>query len=199
MLDMKKYLILIALMFLVILFLINPFENYSGDNKEPVEDAGIEKTSEKEGNADMPNPASKYCEENGGTLDIITNKDGAQFGMCVFEDYSCEEWTYLNGECAVDEDSEKIRQALVAKGLDLTGMEVIIHKHLGKYISGGVVPVSRLGGGGYVFAVKDEGGDIKIVADGNGAIMCSMLEEYSDYPAYLIPECIDEDGKQIIR
>lgn len=146
----------------------------------------------------MANPASQYCEEAGGEVEIITNRDGSQFGMCQFEDYACEEWTYFNGECAIGEDALKIREALIDKGLNLTDMKVVIHKHLGKYISGGVVPVSAPAGGGYVFAAKEDG-QITIVADGNGAIMCTMVEDYPDLPAYLIPECLDENGNPIAR
>jgi putative hemolysin len=52
------------------------------------------------GNANMPNPASVYCEENGGTVKIITAEDGSQSGVCVFPDGSeCDEWSYFRGEC----------------------------------------------------------------------------------------------------
>jgi hypothetical protein len=128
----------------------------------------------------------------------VTAPDGSQFGLCHFKDYSCEEWAYFNGECTLEEDAQKIKQALIDKGLDLSDMKVVIYKHLGKYIEGGVVPVSAPGGGGYVFASKDDD-KIAIVADGNGAILCSMLEDHSDFPTYLIPECIDETGNQITR
>lgn len=50
--------------------------------------------------ADMPNPASVYCEEKGGTLEIITEEDGSQSGVCLFPDGSqCDEWAYFRGEC----------------------------------------------------------------------------------------------------
>jgi hypothetical protein len=50
--------------------------------------------------ADMPNPASVYCEEKGGQLEIREDDSGGQTGYCVFEDGSeCEEWTYFRGEC----------------------------------------------------------------------------------------------------
>jgi putative hemolysin len=53
-----------------------------------------------EGNANMPNPASVYCEENGGTVKIVTAEDGSQSGVCVFTDGSeCDEWAYFRGEC----------------------------------------------------------------------------------------------------
>lgn len=51
-------------------------------------------------NANLPNPASQYCEDNGGKLDIRTAADGSQSGVCVFPDGSeCDEWAYMRGEC----------------------------------------------------------------------------------------------------
>jgi putative hemolysin len=51
--------------------------------------------------AGMPNPASVFCEQNGGTLEIITAADGSQSGLCRFPDGSaCDEWAYYRGECA---------------------------------------------------------------------------------------------------
>ena len=56
--------------------------------------AGCNKTPTEE-NAELANPASAYCEENGGTLQI---EDGAW--LCMFTDGSyCEEWSYFSGEC----------------------------------------------------------------------------------------------------
>ena len=52
--------------------------------------------------ADMPNPASAFCEDQGGTLKIESDAYGAQIGMCIFEDGSaCEEWAFYNGKCQV--------------------------------------------------------------------------------------------------
>lgn len=51
--------------------------------------------------ANMPNPASVFCEEQGYTLEIRTAEDGSQAGFCVFPDGSdCDEWAFLRGECA---------------------------------------------------------------------------------------------------
>ncbi len=51
-------------------------------------------------NANMPNPASVFCEDNGGKLEIRTAADGGQSGFCIFPDGSeCEEWAYFRGEC----------------------------------------------------------------------------------------------------
>jgi putative hemolysin len=50
--------------------------------------------------ANMPNPASVYCEQNGNTLEIRTADDGSQNGICIFPDGSaCDEWAYYRGEC----------------------------------------------------------------------------------------------------
>ena len=50
--------------------------------------------------ADMPNPASVYCEENEGRLELRQDESGSQVGICMFEDGSeCEEWAYYRDEC----------------------------------------------------------------------------------------------------
>ncbi len=50
--------------------------------------------------ANMPNPASVYCTQNGNKLEIQTAADGSQSGVCVFPDGStCAEWAYFRGEC----------------------------------------------------------------------------------------------------
>jgi putative hemolysin len=50
--------------------------------------------------ANMPNPASVHCMQNGNKLEIQTASDGSQNGVCVFPDGStCEEWAYFRGEC----------------------------------------------------------------------------------------------------
>ena len=48
----------------------------------------------------MANPASAYCEEQGGTLELREG-EGGTVGFCVFPDGSeCEEWAFFRGECA---------------------------------------------------------------------------------------------------
>lgn len=50
--------------------------------------------------AGMANPASVFCEEQGGRLEIRTAADGSQAGACVFPDGSeCDEWAFFRGEC----------------------------------------------------------------------------------------------------
>lgn len=51
--------------------------------------------------ANAPNPASVYCEDQGGTSEIRTGADGGQVGICIFADGSeCDEWAFFRGECA---------------------------------------------------------------------------------------------------
>jgi putative hemolysin len=54
---------------------------------------------QKEAEAGLPNPASVYCEEQGGRLEIREEENG-QRGVCIFDDGSeCDEWAYFRGEC----------------------------------------------------------------------------------------------------
>jgi putative hemolysin len=63
----------------------------AGEDELVVEDGDI---------AEMANPASVYCEEQGGQLEIRSDEEGNQLGICVFEDGTeCEEWTYFLSEC----------------------------------------------------------------------------------------------------
>lgn len=57
--------------------------------QEPTNDNGTQ----------LPNPASQYCEEQGGTVEI-RDESGGQRGVCVFDDGSeCDEWEFYRGEC----------------------------------------------------------------------------------------------------
>jgi len=47
----------------------------------------------------MPNPASVFCEDQGGRIEIRAG-EGGQVGYCVFPDGNeCEEWAFFRGEC----------------------------------------------------------------------------------------------------
>ena len=58
--------------------------------------------------AGMANPASVNCANAGGTLEIITETSGNQYGMCTFPDgKSCEEWALFRGEGCKAAPAEK--------------------------------------------------------------------------------------------
>ncbi len=49
----------------------------------------------------MANPASVNCEAKGGKVEMRTDANGGQYGMCVFPDGSeCDEWQFFRGECS---------------------------------------------------------------------------------------------------
>ena len=55
----------------------------------------------------MASPASVFCVENGGTLEIVEGDKG-QRGMCTLSDGTvCEEWAYFRGECPEPLEDEK--------------------------------------------------------------------------------------------
>lgn len=52
-----------------------------------------------EENTSMVNPASKNCQDKGGTLEIV-NETAGQIGICKFSDGTqCEEWKFFRNEC----------------------------------------------------------------------------------------------------
>jgi len=54
--------------------------------------------SPKKNNSQIANPASVYCIENNGTLEIRESELG-QYGVCIKDGMECDEWKYFNGEC----------------------------------------------------------------------------------------------------
>jgi putative hemolysin len=63
--------------------------------------------------ANMPNPASVYCIEQGYTSEIRTAADGSQSGVCIFPDGSeCDEWAYFRSECGPASSHTEIPTAL---------------------------------------------------------------------------------------
>jgi putative hemolysin len=56
----------------------------------------------------LPNPASVYCQKLGYKLEIRTNPDGSQYGVCIFPDGTeCEEWAFFRGECKPEKRTTK--------------------------------------------------------------------------------------------
>lgn len=64
--------------------------------------SGCTKETEK---AQIANPASEFCINHGGKLNIVTANDGSQSGLCTLNDGKvCEEWAYFRGECNENEE-----------------------------------------------------------------------------------------------
>ena len=95
----KPMLVLTIALILVILTLSGCTPSQSQPTTIPVptrpEDTPPAPTS-----ANRPNPASRYCEEQGNRLEIRTAADGSQSGVCIFPDGGeCDEWAYFRKEC----------------------------------------------------------------------------------------------------
>jgi len=66
-----------------------------------ISDCYEDESNEASDNAQIANPASVYCSEQGGQLEIQSRKIG-QYGVCLFEDNrQCEEWALYRGQCPV--------------------------------------------------------------------------------------------------
>lgn len=65
-------------------------------------------------NYGIANPASVYCEKQGGKLEIRTAPDGGQTGYCIFSGgKECEEWKFFRGECSLSTNSNVNRDSQV--------------------------------------------------------------------------------------
>lgn len=79
--------------------------------------------------ANLPNPASVYCEAQGYRLEIRSAKDGSQSGVCIFPDDSeCDEWAFYRGECRAPANNPiptatEIFEAPTAMPIDPAGYE----------------------------------------------------------------------------
>ncbi len=93
----KKIISIISLV--VIVFGILYLTNYK---KEPLKDSEVQIT----------NPASTFCIESGGTLEIVETPEG-QMGNCTLPNGTvCEEWALFRGECASENNEVQAGEKL---------------------------------------------------------------------------------------
>lgn len=144
----------------------------------------------------LSNPASVYCAEQGGRLEIRTDTEGGQTGFCVFEDNSeCEEWSYFRNECQpqseVEDISAEVKQLFIQKyNKNQDEVIVTVSQQTADYARGGVkFGIDGIGEGGIFLAAKVDD-KWQLVFDGNGMISCSQLEGY-DFPETMITDCFD--------
>lgn len=76
--------------------------------------------------AELPNPAAVYCEEQGGALEGRTFEKGAR-GFCLFDDGSeCGQWDFFRGDC----DKRELKIEILKEGtgkLADDGNTVVVH------------------------------------------------------------------------
>jgi putative hemolysin len=82
-----------------------PTPRSAATQSAPPQDAAPTSTVQEntpEPGANIANPASENCVQQGGAVSIQKNSDGSEYGLCVFPDgKQCEEWALLRGECPV--------------------------------------------------------------------------------------------------
>jgi len=137
--------------------------------------------------ANMPNPASVYCNEHGGQSVIRTASDGSQSGVCVFENGNeCDEWLFFRGECIASSPipgTEKTIQAFLAEKYKRPTSEVkiTIQKEAPGFAAGSVsFGQDGQGEGGMWLAVA--GNQWDVVWDGNGAVDCNKMRQQYGFP-----------------
>jgi len=94
---MNKRWLYLLIIILILLFVVSYIFIKLSEKKE-------EKfvNNESMNNSEIANPASVYCKENNGTLEIRNNEDGSQYGVCKKNGKECEEWKYFRGECKLE-------------------------------------------------------------------------------------------------
>lgn len=86
-----KQAIFLAASLLLITSLLAYYTKYKSPNTEKVNTV-----------TGMANPASLNCEKQGGIIKIEKREDGAEYGLCYFDDgRACEEWAMMRGDCKV--------------------------------------------------------------------------------------------------
>ena len=142
----------------------------------------------------LANPASVYCTEQGGKLDIRTTADGNQTGFCIFADNSeCEEWSYYRGECQpenkLEDITQELKQLFIKKyNKNQDEVTVSVNQQTANYARGGVkFGLNGIGEGGIFLAAKVDN-QWQLVFDGNGMIPCSELKQYN-FPESMVTDC----------
>lgn len=84
------------------------------------------KEEEEQKQSELANPASVYCEEQGGILEDIMFEKGVR-GFCLFDDGSeCGQWDFLKGDCKKGQLKIEILKEGTGKLADV-GNTVTVH------------------------------------------------------------------------
>lgn len=152
----------------------------------------------------IANPASSYCLSHGGRNEIRKNEDDSEYGVCVFQNgVSCDEWEFYRGNCDqnmkkldIGEEMKNIKKAILdKKSIDFSDFDIVVTKNIDRFIMGTLSPKGQDAKAYYFYGVKD--GDLwKILSVGDGDVNCSWIDGYKNFPASMIPECINENGQK---
>ncbi len=96
--EMMKKIIFFCFILLLLIFIIGCAKQETpAETSMPAEEARAEEQKQQ-----IANPASVYCQEQGGILEIRNLEEG-QVGYCIKEGKECEEWAFYRGECSFAE------------------------------------------------------------------------------------------------
>lgn len=102
-------------------------------------------------------------------------------------------------EPPVVDDTALITKALVAKtGIAEDKIDVTVSTKVDNFAKGLVGAKGEETGGGYFLAVKINGASWVIVFDGQSTPDCSVVTPYN-FPATMVPECLDAGGNLVKR
>lgn len=105
--------------------------------------------------------------------------------------------TPMATQLPVKSDLQQIKEAFVQKyNKSLADVDVGINDNSKPYMSGNVIFAGEIGGGWFL-AYYDNSNNWKIVADGNGTVMCDDIDSYN-FPTDMVPECWDEVTSKLI-
>jgi len=149
--------------------------------------AAVVATATAEAVVGLANPASVFCEENGGRVEIRT-VNGGEAGFCVFPDGSeCEEWTFFHGECATrstyQTPSPEARGELLDAMSQAVGIAVTTENApFRDYVSGGI-------GAGWQATATGTGLDFE-----NYVVVAEALEEALGQRGWQVDYAYAADG-----
>ncbi|OGC51677.1 hypothetical protein A2982_03325 [candidate division WWE3 bacterium RIFCSPLOWO2_01_FULL_39_13] len=75
-------------------------------------------------------------------------------------------------------------------------VNVEVSENTGEFAKGVISFEGEMGGGSFLATKTDD--TWKIVADGNGVIMCDLIEPYN-FPVSVVPECYDQALEKIVE
>ncbi len=127
----------------------------------------------------IANPASQFCTVMGGTLEIKTNTEGGQDGVCNFaEGKACNEWDLFYGKCNIE------NTVVSAEYKNATNSVIVIYNHINDkaYLSSNISDFNQL--------------ELNIAVSGSGARYLSA-DERVEFWEHQGEGTLSIDGEQV--
>jgi len=186
--ELTKLLLLLLLLGILIAFGI-----YYNLNQEAIVD-----NIERDGNnsiSSVANPASTYCAENKGELEIKEDEDGGQYGICIFENgKECEEWAFFKGDCD-NKCFDVENKAILSLVLEKEGLDKDICNYASKiYKDDGNFYYGTLDESDFIYDLEND----EVIFIGRDLPKCLLLDE-KNIPIEIVNMCFDDSLNIIER